>query len=68
MSWQDVYNLLRRTGGRIEMIGAEELKAATAKGPGDRETQIRIARAYYDNQTNQIRKEAKDGQTNWQFG
>ena len=47
MSWEHVVNLLSRVGGDIERADPAELKAATADGPGDAETQIRIAKHYY---------------------
>lgn len=68
MSWEDVYNVLRRVGGKVEMAGAEEIKAATAKGPGDTETQLRIAENAYRRDIEKLKgKEASDGQNRWHF-
>lgn len=64
MSWEQVYNLLWSVGGNLELIDPSELVAAISEGPGDRETQIRIARAHYESQ---LRKESSDGQNKWSF-
>jgi len=63
MSWNDVYELLWQVGGKAEVIDPAALKAATAEGPGDAETQLRIAAHIYK----QIRKEGTNGQTHWEF-
>jgi len=47
MSWEQVYNLLRSVGGRMELAGADQIKAATAEGRGDAVTQLAIAQAEY---------------------
>ena len=68
MSWEDVYNVLRRVGGKVEMAGAEELKAATAQGLGDAETQMRIAQNAYRRDIEKLKgKEASNGQNRWHF-
>jgi len=68
MGWQDVYNLLRRTGGNLERAGREDIAEATAKGPGDRATQIRIAETAYRREQEKLKgKEGSNGQNRWHF-
>jgi hypothetical protein len=70
MSWEDVYNLLETVGGKLELASADEIKSATAEGPGDRDTQIAVAQVEYarHERKREKRKEAEHGQTAWQFG
>jgi len=64
MAWENVYNLLISVGGKAEILEPAALEAATAEGPGDKETQLRIAVAIYNNPK---RKESHE-QGTWQFG
>jgi hypothetical protein len=65
MAWRDVLRLLEFAGGDESLIDPERLKAASSKGKGPPDVQMRIARHLYKNK---YRKEADDGQTRWEFG
>jgi len=65
MSWFECFYLMQSCDGDLTGVDASEIARATAKGHGDAESQVRIARAYYNNPD---RKEANHGQTTWEFG
>lgn len=68
MSWEEVYDVIAGCGGRLEEADPAKIAAATLDGPGDRETQIRIAEKMYRRDMAKIqRKEAKDGQKRLHF-
>jgi len=65
MSWLECFYLMQSCGGDLSRVDGSEIARATAKGHGDAESQIRIAKAYYNNPD---RKEADNGQSQWNFG
>jgi hypothetical protein len=64
MSWQRCYNLLIACEGRTESIDGAEIAEATATGPGDAATQMRIAEIEYQRM---FRKAIDDEQKRWEF-
>ncbi len=67
MSWQKVYNVLYRFGGKIDLAEPAEIAAATSDGPGEPLVQIQIAQIEYA-RYERNRKETNNGQTNWNYG
>jgi hypothetical protein len=64
MSWRDILTLLEFAGGDESKIDSAHLEAATAKGAGEPDVQMRIAKHYYKQKH---RKGADNGQTKWEF-